>query len=266
MKAFVISGLLLISALWAPAGAQELPETIEADVSTRSVAITSSFTGTEILVFGSVENSRQPSAEAGTYDVVVVVEGTPVPASVRKKTNVGGLWINTESVRFSSFPAYYAIASTRPIEEIADKAVLNQNQIGFEYVRMTPSGSIRWAPSDEKQAADYRQAAIRLKQKEGNFVLSENGGVIFIGRSLFRSTISLPPNVPIGSLNARILLFREGKLLSQYKSQVMLQRTGLERFLYEAAYSSPFLYGLATVLIAAAAGLTAAFAFSRRAI
>ncbi len=75
------------------------------------------------------------------------------------------------SVRFSSFPAYYAIASTRPIEEIADKEVLNKNEIGFAHVRMVPSGSIRWSPNDEKQAAEYREAAIRLKQKEGNFVL-----------------------------------------------------------------------------------------------
>ncbi len=57
--------------------ADEAKESVEADASTRQVAITSSFTGTEILVFGTVENSVQPSAEAGTYDVVVVVEGAP---------------------------------------------------------------------------------------------------------------------------------------------------------------------------------------------
>lgn len=264
LRALKIAALLLALAGAAQVRAQEAAETIEADVSTRSVAITSDFKGTEILVFGSIENSRQPSAEAGTYDVVIVVEGSPLPVSVRRKTRVGGLWINTDSVRFSSFPAYYAIAATRPIEEIADKEVLNKNEIGFEHVRMVPSGSIRWAPNDDKQATDFRAAAIRLKQKEGNFVLSENGGVIFIGRSLFRSTIALPPNVPIGKLTARILLFREGKLLSQYKSQVDLERTGLERFLYDKAYSAPLLYGLATVLLAAGAGLVAAFAFARR--
>ena len=68
--------------------ADTLRETVEADVSTRSVSITSGFTGTEIIIFGTVENSRQPSAEAGTYDVVVVVEGTPAPVVVRKKDRV----------------------------------------------------------------------------------------------------------------------------------------------------------------------------------
>jgi uncharacterized protein (TIGR02186 family) len=101
-----------------------------------------------------------------------------------------------------------------------------------------------------------------LKQKD-RLYLTADYGVTFIGRSLFRSTIALPPNVPVGPLVTRVYLLKEGQLLSQYKSQVMLERAGLERFLHDRAYGSPLLYGLATVLIAAAAGLAAAFAFRR---
>src|SRR5690348_15328072 len=84
--------------------AGDAKESVEADASTRQVAITSSFTGTEILLFGTVENSVQPSAGAGTYDVVAVVEGMPAPAIVRKKSRVGGLWINTSSMKFMPVP------------------------------------------------------------------------------------------------------------------------------------------------------------------
>jgi uncharacterized protein (TIGR02186 family) len=237
-------------------------ETVEADISTRSVSITSNYTGTEILIFGTVENSRQPSAEAGTYDVVAVVEGMPQPAIVRRKSNIAGLWINTNTVRFSSFPSFYGIATTRPLDEIAEASILETYQIGFAHVRMVPSGSIRWAPATPEEAEEYRAAAIRLKQTDGLFVTADYG-VTFRGRSLFRATISLPPNVPVGPLTARLFLFKDGKMLSQYKSQVMMERAGLERFLHDAAYSTPFLYGLATVLIAAAAGLAAAFTFRR---
>ena len=45
-----------------------------------AVEVTSGFTGHEIIVFGAVDNSQPPSAEAGYYDVVVVVEGTPFAA------------------------------------------------------------------------------------------------------------------------------------------------------------------------------------------
>ena len=241
---------------------QAARETVEADVSTRSVSITSGFTGTEIIIFGTVENSRQPSAEAGTYDVVVVVEGTSAPVVVRKKDRVGGLWINRSSIRFATFPSYYAIASTRPIDELAEPSLLTKNEIGFGHVRVVPAGRAYIGTLDSKEALEFREAVIRLKQQDGLYVKSDYG-VTFIGRSLFRSTIRLPPNVPVGPLTARVYLLKERQLLSSYQSKVTMERTGVERFLHDAAYERPLLYALSTIALAALAGLAAAFAFRR---
>lgn len=239
-------------------------ESIEADASTRQVAITSSFTGTEILIFGTVENSVQPNAAAGTYDVVAVVEGLPAPVVVRRKSRVGGLWINTASMRFMPVPSYYAIASTRPVDEIAEPAVLDQNGIGFEHIRMIPVPEGWRVPLDPAEVASYKAALIRLKEDDRLYVKSEFG-VTFIGRSLFRATIALPPNVPVGPLTANVYLFKDGKLLGQYKSRVMLEREGIERYIHDFALNRSLLYGILTVMMATGAGLAAAFAFSRQA-
>ncbi|MBA2125525.1 hypothetical protein DLM45_04705 [Hyphomicrobium methylovorum] len=257
---FAIVSLMLLtpggSLGQAAAGA---PEGIESDASTRQVAITSSFTGTEILVFGTVENSVQESPEAGTYDIAVVVEGMPQPAIVRRKARVGGIWINVSSVRFANLPSFYAIASTRPIDEFASAELLDAEGIGFDHIPMKVT---RVASAGDVKS--YKEAFIRLKTEEGLYVKS-NFGVSFIGRSLFRSTIALPPNVPVAPLTARVFLFKDGKLLGRSKSTVMLEREGLERYLHSTAFSQPLLYGLATVLMAVAGGLAAAFAFRRTA-
>lgn len=238
-------------------------EAVEADVSTRTIAVTSAFTGTEIVVFGSVVNSRQPSAEAGYYDVIVVLEGMPTPLLVRQKSNVAGLWVNTDSWAFESVPSYYAIASTRPIEEIADAALLQRNAIGHDYARLSPAArSVIKAEPGELKA--YREAVIRLKQKEGLFI-EQDYAVIFIGKSLFRSSISLPANVPVGPLTARVYLFREGDLLSTFQSKVRLERSGIELWLYRIAMNHPVYYGLGAVLVAALAGLLASMPFRRKA-
>src|SRR5262249_13636783 len=63
-------------------------ESVQADVSARNVPVTSSFHGTEIVIFGAVDNSQQPSAESGYYDVLIVVEGVPGRIVVRRKNNV----------------------------------------------------------------------------------------------------------------------------------------------------------------------------------
>ncbi len=237
-------------------------EAVEADVSTRTIAVTSAFTGTEIVVFGSVVNSRQPSAEAGYYDVIVVLEGMPIPVTVRRKTNVAGLWINTDAVNFESVPSYYAIASTRPIEEIADAAFLERNAIGHDYARLSPAAHsvIETQPGEIK---DYKDAVVRLKQKDGLYI-KEDYAVIFIGKSLFRSSIALPANVPVGPMTARVYLFREGDLLSTFQSKVRLERSGIELWLYRAAIHHPLYYGIAAVLVAALSGWLASMPFRRQ--
>ncbi len=236
------------------------PESIQADVSTRSVAITSSFTGTEIVAFGAVDNSRQTSAEAGLYDVVVVLEGVPNRLVARRKSKVAGIWINTTYVVYENVPSYYAIASTRPVEELADEATLRENQVGFEHIQLTPAET-----SHPMAAADlkaFRESVIRLKVKDGLFV-QEDYGAAFIGRSLFRASIDLPANVPVGPLVARVYLFREGQMLSRFIARVNLEREGVERLLHSFSQRHAVWYGLATVLLAAASGLIASRLFRR---
>jgi uncharacterized protein (TIGR02186 family) len=238
-------------------------ESVEADVSTRAVAVTSAFTGTETVVFGSIDNSRQPSAESGYYDVVVIVEGKAAPLVLRRKSNVAGLWVNTTSLPLTAVPSYYAIASTRPLEEIAEPETLNELDIGFGHVRLeiAPAAAGGLVSTELEEA---RRAVVRLKEDEGLF-LREDTGVAFSGRSLFRSTIELPANIPVGPLTARVFLFHEGELLSRYTTRVKLERKGLELVLYDFAHDYPLLYGLLAVMSALACGLAASAVFTRTA-
>ena len=237
------------------------PETVQADVSTRNVAVTSSFTGTEIVVFGAVDNSRQPGAESGVYDIVVVIEGTPSRIAVRKKSQHGGIWFNTRNASFEKVPNYYAIWSTRPLDEIASEATMIGYEIGFDHVRMTPAGGTEAQGSSSRlpaaDAGEFRTALVRLKTKQGLYVKNDFG-VSFIGRSLFRANITLPANVTLGPFETRVYLFRSEKLLSQYDVRLNLEREGVERHVHDFAVNWPLIYGFATVLLAVGMGLLAA--------
>jgi uncharacterized protein (TIGR02186 family) len=231
-------------------------EGIEVDVSTRTVAITSVFTGTEIVVFGSVDNSRQQSAESGYYDIVVVVEGAAAPAVVREKRRMSGvgIWVNATRMRFE-LPLYRAIASTKPIDEIAEPRELLVNGISFDkiFAGLNPG----------KPGLDaFKGAVMRLKQRDGLYV-TQDFGVAFIGRSLFRAGVKLPGNIPIGPLEVRVHLFKDGKVLASKSANVRLERQGLERLIYDFAYEYPIWYGFLAVAMAAGAGLVASAVFQR---
>jgi len=238
-------------------------ESVQADVSARNVPVTSSFHGTEIVIFGAVDNSQQPSAESGYYDVLIVVEGVPGRIVVRRKNNVAGLWLNTSSATFDVVPSYYAIASTRPIDEITTEEFRASHGVGFQHLRFVPAFGQPQALSTE-DLRDFQQAIIRLKQKQGLYI-QDNFRVAFIGKSLFRATIELPANVTVGPFDTRVYLFHDEKLLSQYSVRLNLEREGLERYLHRFAFGSPTLYGLVTVALAVAAGLIASTVFGRTA-
>jgi uncharacterized protein (TIGR02186 family) len=238
-------------------------ESVQADVSARNVAVTSSFNGIEIVIFGAVDNSQQPSAESGIYELLIVVEGVPGRIVVRRKNNVAGLWLNTSSATFDLVPSYYAIASTRPIDEITTEEFRASHGVGFEQLRFMPAFGQTQALSTE-DLKEFRQAIVRLKEKQGLYI-QDNFRVGFIGKSLFRATIELPANVTVGPFDTRVYLFREEKLLSQYTVRLNLEREGLERHLHRFAFGYPTLYGLMTVAIALAAGLIASTMFRKAA-
>jgi len=236
-------------------------ESVEVDISTRSVAITSAFSGQRIVVFGAVHNSLQATAGQGLYDVIIVLEGLKSKLVSRRKSNVAGLWINTQSVEFESVPSYYTLSSTRPIAGISTPRVFDQHGIGFNHIRIEPAAKDpKRLPPEELKS--FRDGIIRLKAKEGLYQ-RKPAGVEFIGRSLFRTSIDLPANVPIGKVVARTYLFRDAELIAENTAAVQLKREGLEALMYSFAFDYPLYYGVFAVAMAVSAGLAASAVFSR---
>ena len=254
-----ILALLSACMLIGPAMGQTLPrETIEADVSTREVPVGGNFSGTRVVIFGTIENSRQQSADEGYYDVAVVIQGPREELTARLKNNVAGIWVNTKSLPFRNVPSYYTVLSTRPIETVAPRPVLVQLGIGFDNLRLVAEGA-----GGAKEASEFRDAILRVKGQQGLY-REEPDGVAFIGRSLFRGSVDLPGNVPVGAFNAWIYLFKKGELIgSPYKTTLDLKRQGFERTVHSFARGYPFWYGVSSVLMALIAGAAATFVFRR---
>ena len=238
-------------------------EFVEADVSARTIAVTSSFNGTEIVIFGAIDGSQQPSPESGYYGVIIVVEGIPGRFVVRRKSNVAGLWLNTASAIFDNVPSFYAVASSSPIDEIAPEEFRALHGIGLQHLKFTPAIG-QSHPLSNEDIKEYRSAIIRLK-RNANLYIDNPFGAIFTGKSIFRASIVLPANVPVGPFETRVYLFREEKFLSKFSVRHTLEREGLERYLHAFAFRLPTLYGIVTVIIAVGAGLLASTVFRRTA-
>src|SRR5205823_3927674 len=159
--------LLVGLAALAP-GARAQP--LVADLSSHLIAITTGFTGTEVVLFGAVE---QPG------DVVVVVRGPEGPVTVRRKERLLGLWANGSSVTFSGVPSFYHVAASRALEDIAARDQLVRQRIGVDQQSFGTVGQV----SDTARAI-FHAALLREKQAAGLFPIVP-GRVAFVGRQLF---------------------------------------------------------------------------------
>lgn len=256
----LVAGLWILSAAAAPPAAAD-SEKIESDISSRNIAIESNFTGEKIVIFGTIENSKQSEFEPSIYDVVVVIRGPKERIVSRRKSRVAGIWINRASQTFANAPGYYALLTGRELSTITSKTTLDAYGMGFDSLPLRPLGS-EVSSRVATDLNDFRNAIIRIRQSEGLYIYDPKG-VVFVGRNLFRATVDLPANVPVGQYATDVYLLREGDVLSHNRSQLTIDKQGFERFVFSAAFDYPLLYGIIAVIIAVTAGLLAS-ALTRR--
>jgi len=258
----IVALCVLLLAVATPLVGPEAREDIQSDLSSDDIAIESNFTGARIVVFGTIEDGRRAAEEAGIYDIVVVIRGPSEPVVSRRKSRKFGVWVNARSLAFEDVPSFYAVLSTRPLSDIAKQSALAGRGIGFDSVLPVPKSTPGQANWEGEAARGFRDAVIRIKQREGRFV-ADNRGVIFVSKTLFRATLDLPASVQDGQYSTDVFLFRGGRLLSLNQRKLTVHKVGFERVLYTAAFDYPLLYGLIAVLVAVVVGLTASAVFRR---
>ena len=88
-------------------------ETIDIGLSTETIAITSNFGGTDLTIFGALDNADPMIQRQGRYDIIVVLQGPERNLVVRKKERYLGVWINADSETFLGVTLFRSTASFR---------------------------------------------------------------------------------------------------------------------------------------------------------
>lgn len=238
---------------------QALAEKLVADLSSRTIKITSNFTGSEIVVFGVIQRDGRTVSRAEPYDLVIVVRGKEQKLVSRRKEQIIGVWINKHSRSYSNAPNFYALTSTRILEEIAHPNLLAKYQLGTDYL-LLPSG---FKPSKGGMALDeFRAAALRLRRQEGLYY-DDLSSISFLSENLFRSSIKIPAKIPVGQYDVSLYLFRGGALLDQITEPLNISKHGFEQVTYSLANKRSLIYGLVSVLIALLTGWFAGVVFRK---
>ncbi|KCV82885.1 hypothetical protein ATO10_04727 [Actibacterium atlanticum] len=228
-------------------------EEVVAGLSQARVSINTTFSGSEILIFGAVK--REAPLPTTDLDVIVTVSSPLAPVTVRKKDRRLGIWVNTDSAQIDYAPSFYAVRATKALSEILAPAQ------DFEYGISIPR-AIRASRAQivTPQSSEFLQALIRIRSNEGAYQQAPNS-IELTEDTLFRANIALPANLTEGDYKTRIFLLRNNQVIDAYETTIDVRKVGLERWIYNLAHQQPLLYGLLSLALAIAAGWSASAVF-----
>lgn len=261
IRAACASAALLLAFACAPGSAlaQAQPgEGIQIGLSTDVIRITADFSGADLTIFGSIENADPTINRQGRYDVIVVLEGPARPVTVRRKSRVLGVWVNTESEGFLGVPESYSVATTRPLQDITNPVSYKQLALG--------ANSLHFQPLDAAgNPATIAQFAAALRErKEATGLYSQRiGGVQFLSANLFRASLFLAPNVPVGTHKARAFLFRNGLFVKETSTNLAIVKSGFEQMIFRLSTNHSIFYGFLAVGLAMITGWLGRIIFRR---
>ncbi len=243
MRALILLSTLLLTT--APALAQRLV----ADLSEHHVSLTSDFTGTEIIVFGSIEGDLDP--ERINPHVVITVTGPPQEVVVRRKErHPTGIWINGAAITLEDVPSFYYVASSAPLNEITSSSLRDEFHIGTDVLALPDlfRGDVPIAVYET-----FRQQMINIRAAGGSIVQDEHG-VLFRGERLFRARIPVPPTVPEGTYTVSFFLFEDGRNVGALSLPLTVEKVGIDGRLAELAHETPYMYGILALIMALGLG------------
>lgn len=243
--------LALLALLAVPAAAQE---SVVTGLSADEIRLNATFDGSELFLFGAIRRDAPVPEESGPLDVVITLKGPPRDVMVREKERRFGIWVNTESVEVRQAPSFYAVATTAPLDKILSQTAQLRYGIGMDQAVRRVGGH---ATLD---TTPFTAALVRLKEANGSYVQASED-VKVAEETLFQTRIEMPANLVEGDYAAEFFLVRDFSVVNRGETLIRVEKTGIERWLYNLSVQEPLAYGIGSVLLALAAGWAAATAF-----
>jgi len=222
-----------------------LADDLDVDLSKPDVRLDVSFEGSDLLLFGAKDLAG---------DVIVVVRGPNKDTSVRFKERIAGIWVATDEVIFADAPAFYALATTRPLEELLPPAVLQAEKIGTEHLdldtKTKPDGA------NHARVQEFYDGLVRNMVRRGLYT-AEAGQIGQIGKQLCRTDLWCPATVAGGDYSIDTYRIVDGHIETKKTTHLEVHKVGLEAQIYNFAHEHALIYGLLAIVIAVVSGWSA---------
>lgn len=222
---------------------------LAAELGQDRIAVDTSFTGADLLVFGATDRLLGPAGD----NVVILGLGPPRDVVVRRRVRWLGIWVNGPSARFQEVPNYYAVAATAPVAGLLEEAARRERRLGLDVLTARLPG-----PRDPR----FRNALIDLK-RASRLWNEEESPVATSGGRLFHARLPLPSTIATGDYVVQVMLVRGNRIIARQELPFRVDRVGATARIADVSRRLPLVYGLACIALAAFAGWLGSVVFRR---
>jgi uncharacterized protein (TIGR02186 family) len=238
-----MAALVLCLAPWAEAALGPDPY---CRLSKDHICVDATYTGDTISVSGVADPGAQ---------VIIKVASPAASMKLARKAKVGPIWMNVSDVEFGNTPAFYQVNCTGALEPLLPAALLDSLGLGYDGLKH----QMQLSPAAENTEVNFKEF-IGLKESEGLYKVRPDS-VRVDGKGQFQSTFIWPSNAPAGPYQVTVYEVKDGRVLHQATSQVVVEKVGLIRWLANMAQHDGATYGLLAIASALGAGLVVGFVF-----
>jgi len=224
------------------------------DIPNRNISITASFTGANIIIYGTIDPKIYDY-----NDIYITVVGPKTEVKLRKKSKYFGFWVLEKKYIYIDYlPSYYAIASNTN-KDFFNGSTFKINEIGWKNIDIHFSKYIT-----TKERNSYLNI-IKDLYLEKKLYVSKLGKINVIRNTLFRSEFELPATAEVGNYEVNMFLIsKEGnELISVWMDNINVTKEGISAELFNYSKDYSFYYGIFAALGAILVGFFASEIFRR---
>ncbi|MHB8880225.1 MAG: TIGR02186 family protein [Thermodesulfovibrionales bacterium] len=197
-------------------------------------------------------------------DLIIKIASPEGHETLKEKGKVGGfLWMNVATLKLENVPNLYSIHSTKKLEDILDQQEMDKYVIGYpalgRHVEMSP---VKDAEDKAKWFSEF------IKYKENSKLYATSSGKIDLkrgeaGHQPYYILTDWPYQAPPGDYLVTVYAVKNGKVIEQAESKVMVEQVGIVKTLSNMAKKNGALYGLISIISALGAGFGVGLIFRK---
>jgi len=195
-------------------------------------------------------------------DLIIKMTAPDEHQVLKQKGKVGGmLWMKVGTLTYERVPNFYAIPSTRKLEDILSKEEMEKYTIGYaalgKHVEVTPV-------ANEQEKAKWFGEFVKYKEDSHVYALSTDKietKMSAAGRQEYSILTEWPYQAAPGEYLIMVYAVKDGKVVEKAESRVTVEQVGVVKALATLAKNKAAFYGLLSIGIALGAGFGVGLVF-----